>query len=594
VPDSDIINGIITLEGNKLGNKFLKDFIKRNALTYVLGIALMLLSTYIRLLYPKYMGEAADLLVSNSFTEGEIIRLIFLIILVAVTAFIGAYIWRFLIIGNGRKLERELRTLVFTNFQELSQAFYNKRKTGDLIAYAINDVNAVRLTFGPVLIMSINGMAIILISIFNIFQTVGLKTGAMILSPIPLAVAAMALLGGLIRKRFALVQKAFGTISDRVNENINGIRVIKAYVQEEAEIEKFSLLSKDMYEKNMDMVKISGLLNPLVTTAFGAAFGVFFLICAPMAVRKEISVGEFIVIANYLNMMLMPITSIGRIINVFQRGMASLDRINELLDYPNEISDGSDPEASINSGKIEINDLTFSYPGTYKEVLKDIKLYLPSGKSLGIIGDTGSGKTTLINLLLKTYNVPDNKILIDGTDINRFPLKALRESIGYVPQENFLFHDTASQNIRFFKDSYKESEVYNAAKAAEIYDSISELKDGFETELGERGVNLSGGQKQRIGIARALIRDPHILILDDSLSAVDTITESRILNNLKELRKDKTTIIIAHRISSVMSCDEILVMGKGEIKERGSHNDLLQKGGLYGEIYESQYKDTIS
>ncbi|MFB0918627.1 MAG: ABC transporter transmembrane domain-containing protein [Clostridiaceae bacterium] len=237
-----------------MGNKFLKDFIKRNAVTYILGIALMLISTYIRLLYPKFMGEAADLLVSNSFTEGEVMRIIFLIILVAVTAFIGAYIWRYLIVGNGRKLERELRTLVFTNFQELSQAFYNKRKTGDLIAYAINDVNAVRLTFGPVLIMSINGMAIILISIFNIFGTVGLKTGAMILSPIPLAVVAMALLGGLIRKRFTLVQKAFGTISDRVNENINGIRVIKAYVQEEAEIEKFSELSKDMYEKNMDMV----------------------------------------------------------------------------------------------------------------------------------------------------------------------------------------------------------------------------------------------------------------------------------------------------------------------------------------------------
>lgn len=576
-----------------MGLKFIKDFMKSHWFKYLLGIILMLLSTRIRLLYPEYLGKATDLMVSNSFTVEGLKRYIFLIILTAVIAFIGAYIWRFIIVGNSRDMEKELRELVFTNFQKLSQAFYNRRKTGDLIAYAINDVNAVRMTFGPALIMSINGLAMIGISIFGLMGKIGTIRALIVLIPIPIVVITMVLMGKKIRERFRQVQAAFGAISDRVNENINGIRVIKAYVQEQSEVDKFMKLSDDMAYKNLAMVKVSGLLNPVIQTGFAITFGIFFLICGPLAIEKKLTVGDFVAGVNYLNMMLMPIASIGRIINIMQRGMASLGRIDEILEYPHEIVDGTGSATEFNTGSLKINDLDFSYPGTGKIVLKDINIDLPNGHSLGIIGSTGAGKTSLVNLILKTYNVPDGKIYIDGKDINDYSLSLLRDNIGYVPQDNFLFHDTISRNIRFFKDIYTEDQVFKAAKDAQIYDSIMVLEKGFDTELGDRGVNLSGGQKQRISIARALIRDPKILILDDALSAVDTLTESKILKRLKEIRKERTSIIIAHRISAVMYCDEIIVIEGNEIKERGTHEELIGKGGIYSGIYNSQFKDVI-
>ncbi len=577
-----------------MGLDFIKKFMRKHWISYSAGVILMLITTRVRLLYPDYLGKATDLMVSSGFTWQGLRQYILLIILISVISFIGSYYWRYLVIGNSRYMEKELRELVFTNFQALSQSFYNKRKTGDLIAYGINDVNAVRMTFGPALIMSINGVAIIGISISGLIEKIGLARGLQVLIPIPIVVIAMLKMGTAIRERFRRVQEAFGTISDRVNENINGIRVIKAYVQEETEVDKFEVLSRDMADKNISMVKVSGLLNPVIQTGFAVTFGIFFLVCGPMAIRGEITVGDFVAGINYLNMMMMPITSIGRIINIMQRGMASLGRIDEILEYPHEITDGTGKATEFKTGKVDIDDLDFTYPGTDREVLKDITLHLPNGKSLGIIGATGSGKTTLVSLLLKTYNVQDGKIFIDDKDINDYTLALLRDNIGYVPQDNFLFHDTISENIKFFKDIYSEEDVHNAAKDAQIYDSITGLDKGFETILGDRGVNLSGGQKQRISIARALIRNPKILILDDALSAVDTVTESKILKRLKEIRKDKSTIIIAHRISAVMGCDEIIVLDDGKIMERGSHKELLEKGGMYSGIYSSQFEDTVT
>ncbi len=578
-----------------MGLDFIKKFMRKHWISYSAGVILMLITTRVRLLYPDYLGKATDLMVSSGFTWQGLRQYILLIILISVISFIGSYYWRYLVIGNSRYMEKELRELVFTNFQALSQSFYNKRKTGDLIAYGINDVNAVRMTFGPALIMSINGVAIIGISISGLIEKIGLARGLQVLIPIPIVVIAMLKMGTAIRERFRRVQESFGTISDRVNENINGIRVIKAYVQEETEVDKFEVLSRDMADKNISMVKVSGLLNPVIQTGFAVTFGIFFLVCGPMAIRGEITVGDFVAGINYLNMMMMPITSIGRIINIMQRGMASLGRIDEILEYPHEITDGTGKATEFKTGKVDIEDLDFTYPGTDREVLKDITLHLPNGKSLGIIGATGSGKTTLVSLLLKTYNVPDGKIFIDDKDINDYTLALLRDNIGYVPQDNFLFHDTISENIKFFKDIYSEEDVHNAAKDAQIYDSIVSLDKGFDTILGDRGVNLSGGQKQRISIARALIRNPKILILDDALSAVDTVTESKILKRLKEIRKDKSTIIIAHRISAVMGCDEIIVLDDGKIMERGSHKELLEKkGGMYSGIYSSQFEDTVT
>lgn len=577
-----------------MGLKFIKNFMKSHWAKYLFGISLMLVSTKVRLLYPEYLGKAVGIMVADDFTLEKLWYYIVLIVLTALLAFIGSYIWRYVIIGNSRDMEKELRELVFTNFQQLSQAFYNRRKTGDLIAYAINDVNAVRMTFGPALIMSINGLAMIAISITGLIAKVGFKRALIVLIPIPIVVVIMIIMGKSIRSRFRQVQEAFGSISDRVNENINGIRVIKAYVQEESEVDKFLKLSDNMAYKNLSMVRVSGLLNPVIQTGFAITFGIFFFICGPLAIDGSLKVEDFVAGVTYLNMMLMPITSIGRIINIMQRGMASLQRIDEILEYPHEIVDGTGGAKEFNTGSLKINNLDFIYPGTDRLVLKNINIDLPNGKSLGIIGSTGAGKTSLVNLILKTYNVPLGKIIIDGKDINDYSLALLRDNIGYVPQDNFLFHDTIGRNIKFFKEIYSEEELHNATKDAQIYDSIMELKDGFDTQLGDRGVNLSGGQKQRISIARALIRNPKILILDDALSAVDTVTESKILQRLKEVRNDKTTIIIAHRISAVMYCDEIIVIEDNEIKERGSHEELIMKGGIYSGIYKSQFKDAIS
>lgn len=576
-----------------MGKKFLRQFFKENKWTYIIGIILMLVSTRIRLLYPEFVGDATDYLASGGSEWSGLSYYIYMLILVAVVGFIGAYIWRYLIVGNARKLQRDLSALVFSNFQELSQSFYNQRKTGDLIAYNINDVNAVRMAFGPALIMSINGFAMMVIAVMGMVNRVGGLTSLKILAPIPFIVFLMIKLGRTIRSRFRKVQEAFGSISDRVNENINGIRVIKAYVQENEEVERFMDLSENSAFRNVSMVRVSGMLNPIVQSGFAVSFGLFFVICGPMVVHGEMTIGDFTAVANYLNMMLRPVMFIGRIINVLQRGMASMSRLDDVLNHPHEITDGTGKAKEMNSGSLDIVDLDFAYPGTEAIVLKDINISLPTGKSLGILGETGSGKTTLVNLLMKVYNVPDKTILIDGQDINDYTLDVLLDNVSYVPQDNFLFNDTIDENIRFFKDNYSKEEVIQAAKDAHIHESIAALPKGYETELGDRGVNLSGGQKQRISIARALIRDPKILILDDALSAVDTVTEAKILKRFKEVRTDKSTIIVAHRISAVIDCDEIVVLDGQSIKERGTHEELLERRGLYFDIYNSQYKDRL-
>lgn len=553
----------------------------------------MILSSYVQTLFPKILGNTIDLLKINGFDKPMVLKNIFYIVLISISSFLFTYIWRNLVIANARKLECDIRQNLFSHFEDMSPEFYSKRKTGDLIAYAINDISAVRMTFGPATAMSINGIVLCVISIYSMCTAIDIRLTLMTLIPIPFIIIFTTKIGKLIKLRFRKVQENFANISDKVQENIYGIRVIKAYVQENDEIKNFENLNKEISDSNISMVKASSLLTPVIEVSFSISFVMNLIIGGNMVINKSISLGDFIAFNTYLTMIMNPIISIGRVINIYQRGMASLGRLNDIFKIKPQIKDvpSSHKNQRLN-GYIEFKNFDFIYPNSEEEkVLHNINLKLNKGKTLGIIGKTGSGKSTLVNSLFKLYNVEQGNIFIDGKDINSIPLEVLRSNMAIVPQDNFLFSDTIKNNISFFKDIYPMEEIENASKNSLMYESILKFNDKFETLLGERGVNLSGGQKQRLSIARAIIKDPAILILDDSLSAVDTITEKQILANLKAIRQDKTNLIISHRISTIEDADEIIVIDNGHICEHGTHKELLKQKGEYYEIYIEQSTD---
>lgn len=494
--------------------------------------------------------------------------------------------------GNARKLECYLREELFKHFQTLPVEFYQMRKTGDLLAYGINDISAIRMTLGPGLANITNSIGMSIIVIFSMSQSINPKLTFYSLVPVPIIIYLMIKIGSMIRKRFTIVQENFAAISDRVQENISGIRVIKAYVQENEEVEKFQILNENMRESNIKMVRASSLLTPMMELCFGFSYMISLLYGSSLVKSNMISLGDFIAFNGYLTMIIRPIRSIGRVINISQRGMASYKRLDSIFKEKSDIVHNmGDPNLVTINGDIEFRNLTFKYKNAEEPVLKNINLKIEKGKTLGIIGDTGSGKTTLVDILLRLYNVNRGMVYIDNRDINDYNLDVLRENIGYVPQDNFLFSASVKDSINFSRDVYSDEEIVEATKLSAIYDNIMDFTHGFDTIVGERGVNLSGGQKQRISIARAIIKQPSILIFDDALSAVDTKTEDRILEHFKEIMDGNTGIIIAHRISAIKDADEIVVMNHGEILEQGSHEELIEKRGNYFNIFKDQYKE---
>jgi ATP-binding cassette subfamily B protein len=392
-----------------------------------------------------------------------------------------------------------------------------------------------------------------------------------------------------IRRKFTLVQNAFADLSDKIQENLSGVRIVKGYVQEEPETEKLDRASRARLRLQMEYVRYSALLNPAIQACFGVCFSFILVFGALFTVNGYINIGEFVVFNTYFAMMISPVSNLGRIVEIWQRAFASMGRLDEIFLAESDVSDlpGADP-GEITRGEIAIKDLTFRYFGTNKNALEDINLYVPAGKTLGVVGATGAGKTTLMNLMLRLYKTEDEKLFIDGIDINRRESAALRKNIGYVPQDNFLFSAAIDANIKFFDGQIKKEAVIDSAKLACVYENIMGFPQDFATLIGERGVTLSGGQKQRVSIARAVVKDPAILILDDSLSAVDTDTEERILSNIKRVLADRTGIVISHRISAVKNADEIIYMDKGKITERGTHEKLLELGGEYYKLHEKQ------
>ena len=435
-----------------MGKRIIIDFIKKHKFSYFFGITFMLLTSYIQTIFPKVLGNAIDVLKENDFKPSSVYINIGYMLLIALGTFVGSYFWRNLIIGNGRNMECFLRERLFDHFQELSPEFYNRRKTGDLIAYAINDINAVRMTFGPATAMLINGIVICVISIYSMAQAINWRITILSLAPIPFIIFIMFRIGKLVRRRFNKVQESFAAISDRVQENINGIRVIKAYVQEEEEVKKFEKLNEKMAKSNLDMVRISSYLSPLIEICFTISFVLNLIIGGKMVLKGDISLGDFVAFNGYLTMIMTPVISIGRVITIFQRGMASLHRLNEIFDTESEIKEIENSIKTSIKGNVEVKNLSFSYPRAEENVLKDINLKIVKGTTLGIVGKTGAGKSTLVNLLVRMYKAPNNKIFFDGIDINDYSIKTLRDGLGFVPQDNFLFKASIEDNIKFFKD----------------------------------------------------------------------------------------------------------------------------------------------
>ncbi|HEY5465625.1 MAG TPA: ABC transporter ATP-binding protein [Clostridia bacterium] len=568
----------------------LRDFLRKYGWIYLPGLVFLVASSYVQTLQPRILGKIIDTLEAASINTGDVWRGLQQLLLVALMTFITRFIWRYIIMGNSRNMESYLRKRLFAHLQTQPPEFFNHQKTGDLMAYAINDINAIRMTFGPSLAQGVSGITIAILSVTGMSTGVNPRLTLFALLPIPIVVVLVVIMGRLVQQRFRRVQETFAAVSDRVQEDISGIRVIKAYVQEEEESTRFEGLNRRSRKVNLDMVKVSASMRPMVMLLFGVSFTISLVYGGSLVRSGVITVGDFVAFNGYLMLIVMPIQSIARIITMIQRGLASLKRYRTILEIAPTVTDGiGDAPAEALGEGLEIKDLTFTYPGSSQPALQGIDIRLAPGRSLGVVGRTGSGKTTLAMLLSRLYNAPDGTILYGGRDINRFGLGTLRSGIACVPQDNFLFSATVSDNIRFFDDAFTQEQIVQAARLACVDDNIQAFPAGYETPVGERGMSLSGGQKQRIGIARALLRDTPLLILDDALSAVDTRTEESILSNLHERQQSRqSSIIISHRISAVMACDEIIVLDSGRIAERGTHAELCAAGGFYARTAASQ------
>jgi ATP-binding cassette subfamily B protein len=567
--------------------KALFKYIYNYRFKYLVGIFFLILVDMLQLIPPKLIGYITDSISKGTATKVLLLRYIGLIILIAFLMAIGRYVWRMYIIGTSRKVEYDMRNNYFRHLQTLSVNFYNKNKTGDLMALATNDLNAVRMALGQGVMMMIDAITLTITTII-IMMTINVRLTLLSLIPLPFVSLVALKFGKSIHRKFLKVQKAFSRLTDMVQENFSGIRIIKSFVQEQKEYEKFLEENENYLETNMSLVRVNGIFHPLIEFIASLSSVLLLGVGGIFVIYGYISLGDFIAFNMYLGSLVWPMMAVGWVINIIQRGFASLERIESVLREKPEIIDKNIEETDSIKGDIVINNLTFTYPGSVVPALDNVNLNIKSGHTLGIVGRTGSSKSTLVNLLVRLYNVEENKIIIGGRDINKIPLDVLRDNIGFVSQDAFLFSSTVGENINLPFEELDMERVAQAAKDSDIYESIIDFSDKFDTVVGERGVTLSGGQKQRISIARALIKNPEILILDDCLSAVDAKTETKILENLKRIMKDRTSIIISHRISAVKDSSLIAVFDEGRIIEIGTHSELLENKGLYYSIHEKQ------
>jgi ATP-binding cassette subfamily B multidrug efflux pump len=584
-------------------------YLKKYRWHYAFGTACVFLTNGIWILFPLVIGKAADDL-NEGVTRHKLLVYAGLLLAIAVTKGIFQFLTRWVVIGISRDIEFDLRNDLFARLESLSYSYYQRHRTGDIMARATNDLNAVRMLLGPAIMYSANTIvytAGALAFMISISPWLTLFT----FLPLPAVSVVIQTFGRRIHERFERIQAMFSDISARAQENFSGARLIRAYVQEEAEIKAFERENQEYIRRSLKLVRLMGMLWPTLELMLGCAVVLvlwlggrevisghstftrvttlipsFPGIATTLKLDGSMSVGQFVSFSTYMMQLTWPIIALGWVINIFQRGTASLIRINEIMHEEPEIKDAPGARDREIEGTIEFRGLNFAYDE--KQVLHDVNLRIPAGSSLAIVGPTGSGKTTLVDLIPRIYDADPGMVLIDSRPIREYTLSSLRRNIGFVPQETFLFSDRIRENIALGVETATDAEIRISAAAANIAADIESFPESYETVVGERGITLSGGQKQRTAIARALIRNPRVLVLDDALSSVDTHTEDKILNHLRDVMKGRTTIFISHRVSTVRNADRIAVLHSGRIVELGTHDELLALNGYYSDLYNKQ------